>query len=131
MARAEPTRDQGDPFDLARFTSAQEAVYDRALAEIRGGNKRSHWMWCQGTRSVTRLRDTNLYEQDRQPRTIRGDLGLLPTPPGRGHRSLLTAADLLLLLPALCFLASWPHYATFSLPGETEAGSAGEQPTKG
>jgi uncharacterized protein (DUF1810 family) len=34
-----------DPFDLARFTSAQEAVYDRALAEIRSGQKRSHWMW--------------------------------------------------------------------------------------
>ena len=45
MPRAETTRDQGDPFDLARFTSAQEAVYDRALAEIRGGDKRSHWMW--------------------------------------------------------------------------------------
>jgi uncharacterized protein (DUF1810 family) len=37
--------DQGDPFDLARFTSAQEGVYDRALAEIREGDKRSHWMW--------------------------------------------------------------------------------------
>ena len=45
MPRAETTRDQGDPFDLARFTSAQEAVYGRALAEIRGGDKRSHWMW--------------------------------------------------------------------------------------
>ncbi len=36
---------QADPFDLARFTSAQEAVYDQALAEIRRGDKRSHWMW--------------------------------------------------------------------------------------
>ena len=35
----------GDPFDLARFTSAQEGVYGRALAEVRGGLKRSHWMW--------------------------------------------------------------------------------------
>jgi uncharacterized protein (DUF1810 family) len=24
---------------------AQEGVYDRALAEIRSGSKRSHWMW--------------------------------------------------------------------------------------
>jgi uncharacterized protein (DUF1810 family) len=32
-------------FDLARFTSAQEAVYNHALAEIRNGQKRSHWMW--------------------------------------------------------------------------------------
>jgi uncharacterized protein (DUF1810 family) len=44
MPRAGTARDQGDPFDLARFTSAQEAVYDRALAEIRSGDKRSHWM---------------------------------------------------------------------------------------
>jgi len=31
---------------LARFTEAQkDGVYERALAEIRGGRKRSHWMW--------------------------------------------------------------------------------------
>jgi uncharacterized protein (DUF1810 family) len=34
-----------DPFDLDRFTTAQEGVYERALAEIRSGDKRSHWMW--------------------------------------------------------------------------------------
>lgn len=38
-------RDHDAPFDLARFTTAQAAVYDRALAEIRRGDKRSHWMW--------------------------------------------------------------------------------------
>ena len=38
-------RDPDDPLDLARFTSAQEGVYSRALAEIRAGDKRSHWMW--------------------------------------------------------------------------------------
>src|SRR5207244_3324635 len=42
---SDQTCEQADPFDLARFTSAQEAVYDHALAEIRGGDKRSHWMW--------------------------------------------------------------------------------------
>jgi uncharacterized protein (DUF1810 family) len=35
----------GDPHDLARFVEAQEGVYDRALAEVRAGRKRSHWMW--------------------------------------------------------------------------------------
>src|SRR4051794_25842805 len=45
MPESETPRDQGDPFDLARFTSAQEGVYARALAEIRRGDKRSHWMW--------------------------------------------------------------------------------------
>lgn len=34
-----------DPHDLSRFVQAQEGVYDRALAEIAGGRKRSHWMW--------------------------------------------------------------------------------------
>ncbi len=34
-----------DPFDLARFVEAQAANYDTALAEIRRGAKRSHWMW--------------------------------------------------------------------------------------
>ena len=34
-----------DPFDLDRFVRAQEADYQRALAEIRSGRKRSHWMW--------------------------------------------------------------------------------------
>ena len=30
---------------LERFTAAQAGDYDRALAEIRAGRKRSHWMW--------------------------------------------------------------------------------------
>ena len=34
-----------DPYDLNRFISAQEGVYDRALAELRDGLKRTHWMW--------------------------------------------------------------------------------------
>jgi uncharacterized protein (DUF1810 family) len=37
--------DSRDAFDLSRFVSAQEDVYDSALAEIRGGRKRTHWMW--------------------------------------------------------------------------------------
>lgn len=35
----------GDPHDLIRFVAAQMDDYERALAEIRGGRKRSHWMW--------------------------------------------------------------------------------------
>ncbi len=37
--------DSRDTFDLDRFVSAQEDVYDSALAEIRAGRKRTHWMW--------------------------------------------------------------------------------------
>jgi uncharacterized protein (DUF1810 family) len=45
MPKTEGTHDHSDPFDLTRFTSAQDSVYNRALAEIRNGDKRSHWMW--------------------------------------------------------------------------------------
>lgn len=34
-----------DPFSLERFVDAQEDIYATALAEIRAGAKRSHWMW--------------------------------------------------------------------------------------
>jgi uncharacterized protein (DUF1810 family) len=34
-----------DPYDLERFVGAQRDVYEEALAEIRDGRKRSHWMW--------------------------------------------------------------------------------------
>jgi uncharacterized protein (DUF1810 family) len=37
----------GDPYNLQRFVAAQDAggTYDRAIAELRGGRKTSHWMW--------------------------------------------------------------------------------------
>jgi len=34
-----------DPHDLSRFVQAQQDDYERALAEISSGRKRSHWMW--------------------------------------------------------------------------------------
>jgi len=34
-----------DPYDLQRFVEAQAPVYERACAELRSGNKTSHWMW--------------------------------------------------------------------------------------
>lgn len=34
-----------DPFDLQRFISAQEGIYEQALAELQRGQKRSHWIW--------------------------------------------------------------------------------------
>lgn len=33
------------PHDLTRFKKAQELDYETALAEIRSGQKQSHWMW--------------------------------------------------------------------------------------
>ena len=34
-----------DPYNLQRFTDAQQRNYKTALAEIKQGNKQSHWMW--------------------------------------------------------------------------------------
>lgn len=39
------TAEADDPFDLNRFVRAQATDYERALSEIRNGEKRSHWMW--------------------------------------------------------------------------------------
>jgi len=36
---------QRDPYDLNRFVEAQLSNYEDALAELRAGNKRSHWSW--------------------------------------------------------------------------------------
>ena len=32
-------------YDLERFVGAQEPVYEKALSELRAGQKESHWMW--------------------------------------------------------------------------------------
>ena len=51
-APGEPSTPQGrpsvsaaDPFDLERFVAAQAGVFETALAELRAGKKRTHWMW--------------------------------------------------------------------------------------
>ncbi len=36
---------RSDPYDLNRFVQAQERIYGAVLAELRGGQKRTHWMW--------------------------------------------------------------------------------------
>ncbi len=34
-----------DPHDLQRFVAAQDQTYAQAFAELRAGQKRTHWMW--------------------------------------------------------------------------------------
>jgi uncharacterized protein (DUF1810 family) len=34
-----------DGYDLEQFVEAQRGVYEQACAELRAGQKRSHWMW--------------------------------------------------------------------------------------
>jgi uncharacterized protein (DUF1810 family) len=61
-----------DPFDLNRFITAQKGVHERALAELRSGLKRSHWMWFifpqiegLGFSSTTRLYSLKSLEEAR------------------------------------------------------------------
>lgn len=37
--------DRVDPHDLQRFLAAQASSYEAALAELRAGRKRGHWIW--------------------------------------------------------------------------------------
>lgn len=34
-----------DPYQLWRFVDAQRGTIDRAIAELRDGRKKTHWMW--------------------------------------------------------------------------------------
>ncbi|WP_188978728.1 DUF1810 domain-containing protein [Halocalculus aciditolerans] len=37
--------DSDDPYDLERFVEAQNPVMEDVKAELRAGEKRTHWMW--------------------------------------------------------------------------------------
>lgn len=45
MPNSIPSNPANDTYDLNRFIHAQEQDYANALAELRLGQKRSHWMW--------------------------------------------------------------------------------------
>ena len=45
MIETDKKLDPNDLFDLNRFISAQDQVYDRVLKELKNGRKRSHWIW--------------------------------------------------------------------------------------
>lgn len=45
MTKTNNSSNLEDPFYLSRFKTAQERVYDTVLAELKSGQKRSHWMW--------------------------------------------------------------------------------------
>jgi uncharacterized protein (DUF1810 family) len=44
MIKASETIDRDDPWDLRRFTSAQETIDARVLAALSSGQKQTHWM---------------------------------------------------------------------------------------
>ena len=40
-----PDKQAADPHNLQRFVDAQEASFTSALAELKQGRKRGHWVW--------------------------------------------------------------------------------------
>ena len=34
-----------DPYDLQRFVTAQDPIFEQVRTELRAGRKRTHWMW--------------------------------------------------------------------------------------
>jgi len=62
-----------DPHQLSRFVEAQDKVYERVLAELKSGRKRSHWMWFMfpqieglGSSSTTRYYSIKSLEEARE-----------------------------------------------------------------
>lgn len=45
MSNPTDSHSANDPYHLNRFVQAQQDDFERALAEITSGNKRTHWMW--------------------------------------------------------------------------------------
>lgn len=45
MTKAQQIKANEDQYHLTRFLQAQDGEYDKAVSEIRTGQKRSHWMW--------------------------------------------------------------------------------------
>lgn len=45
MSTASDNLRTDDPYQLSRFLTAQQEDFERALAEIESGKKRTHWMW--------------------------------------------------------------------------------------
>jgi uncharacterized protein (DUF1810 family) len=45
MTTSSDMHGQYDPFNLSRFLQAQERVYEEVLAELKAGQKRTHWIW--------------------------------------------------------------------------------------
>jgi uncharacterized protein (DUF1810 family) len=73
MKQETDTTARDAPFNLSRFANAQGGVYDRVLAELRSGQKRTHWMWYVfpqidglGNSTTTKLYAIKSIEEARQ-----------------------------------------------------------------
>ncbi|GLY95079.1 DUF1810 domain-containing protein [Actinoplanes sp. NBRC 103695] len=107
--------------DLDRFVRAQENTFDRALAELRAGRKRSHWMWYVfpqlgglGSSSTARayaisgLAEASAYlaHPILGPRLALAASALLSAPPGLGASDILGFPDDLKLRSSMTLFAA-------------------------
>ncbi|MDJ0554390.1 MAG: DUF1810 domain-containing protein [Microcoleaceae cyanobacterium MO_207.B10] len=45
MIKVRKRTTHNDPFNLSRFISAQDKIYETVLRELKNAKKQSHWMW--------------------------------------------------------------------------------------
>ena len=126
---AEAARSLGIGETLLR--SWKQALQSQGADAFPGQGKLPAIEECQGTRTITRLGDTNRYEVNRLLRTIRSRIVPFTHLPDRDNPPSFSVAGLRRLPGATTALAPRPRRATLLMPGQTEAGSAGVQPAKG
>jgi hypothetical protein len=85
-------RDAGTGLSAGLALLDQQRRATRGLAPLEDGLDLFHTEQCQGTRTFTRLGDTNRYEPDPQPRNARGHFSYFPVFPPHGSRPPLRAA---------------------------------------
>jgi uncharacterized protein (DUF1810 family) len=111
-----------DPYGLQRFLDAQDAggVYQAAVAELRAGRKRSHWMWyvfpqlaglgrssVSRTYAISSLSEARAYLQHPVlgPR-LHECAGILSELHGRGARDILGDIDAIKLRSSMTLFAA-------------------------
>lgn len=120
-----------DPFDLQRFVDAQDAgTHERALAELRAGAKRGHWMWfvlpqvaglgrsaTAQRYAITGLPEARAYigHPVLGPRLVECAEALLALPPGTDVEEVLGAVDARKLRSSMTlFAAAAAHERVFA-----------------
>jgi uncharacterized protein (DUF1810 family) len=122
----------GNPFDLQRFRDAQGhgGTYTTALAELRAGRKRSHWIWfvfpqidglgsspmarCYAIRSLDEAR-AYLADDVLGPRLHECCQALLTLDPGADADAVLGGIDALKLRSSMTLFAlAAPHEPVFN-----------------
>lgn len=117
-----------DTHDLQRFVEAQRTTYPQALAELRAGQKQSHWMWfifpqlaglgrsdMAKRYAISGIEEAKAYLAHPQlgPRLEESARALLPHAERSAHEIFGSPDDLKLRSSMTLFAAAAPEYAVF------------------